>query len=328
MRIALVSTAFEDTPPVGYGGTERVVALLAEGLQDRGHAVTLFASGSSTCRTELRSWFMVPQRPYDVRRDVVHTAWALHQARTGYDIVHTHTKVGPFLASLVSDVPVVHTLHNNARDYVAVPTHPFVALSRFQASIHPGLAVAGVVHNGVNLDEWPFHPSGGDYLVFLGRFGARRAPHVAISAARASGVDIVLAGKIEDPTYFDREVRPHVDGVHVRCVGELGPERASLLGGALALISPLTIDDPFGLAHIEALACGTPVLGVRRGALAELVTPETGVLVDTPEDLARGVPAVRMVDRRACRQRAERVFSHHCMVEGYLDIYSSILGRR
>jgi glycosyltransferase involved in cell wall biosynthesis len=327
VRIALVSTAFEDTPPQGYGGTERVVALLARGLVARGHEVTVFATGTSRCAGELRSWYGAPQRPYDLRRDVVHTSWALRQALGAFDLIHTHTKVAPFLAALTPEAPILHTLHNNALDYTAVPTHPFVALSRFQQRLHATLPIAGVVPNGIDLAEFPFCPRPGGYLMFLGRFDPKRAPHLAIAAARSAGCELVLAGKIKDPAYFAQHIQPHLDGRRVRYVGELGPEKAQYLGGALALISPLTFDDPFGLVHIEAMACGTPVLGVRRGALPELVDAETGVLVEAPEQLGDAVGALRAVDRARCRQRVADLFTADRMVERYLAIYAALLGR-
>lgn len=340
MRIALLAPASLPVPPRGYGGTELVVQQLADGLVDAGHDVTLFATGDSRTRAKLRS--LLPRAVTPMGLDTpelalpferAHAAWAFSQAED-FALIHDHTKAMGVLLAPTVRTPVVTTVHNDftperRRLYTAHPEHAYVAISQAHARRCPELDFLGMVYNGLDLEAPRFRPRKDDYLLFLGRLCEAKGTHTAIAVSRELGLPLVLAGKIDpaDATYVERHVRPHLDGKHVRYVGEVaGLRKWDLLAGARCLLFPIAWPEPFGLVMIEAMACGTPVVASRWGSVPEVVAPGvSGWIADDFEGLLEGVRRAPDLDPWACRRWVEGRFSTPAMVAGYVALYERLL---
>ncbi len=327
-----MSTPFVAVPPRGYGGTELVVAELQRELSRAGHEVTLFATGDS--RGEDVRW-LYPSAvwPPDPDHEVAHCAFAArHVAREPFDVVHTHCAPMLHFSDRMGK-PIVHTIHH-AHDeelssvYRLHPEVRFVAISRRQAELED--VPCAVVHHGLDPGRYPLGAGEGGYAFFLGRLAWCKGPDLAIDAARAAGVEIVVAGRSHErdadpPAWRDRELFPRLRASGVRWIG---PARAqakrALLGAARALLVPIRWEEPFGLVMIEAMLCGCPVLAFSRGAAPELVDEGvTGWLVRDVGEMADRLRALDGFDRRACRDRARERFSSGRMARAYLQAYAA-----
>jgi glycosyltransferase involved in cell wall biosynthesis len=335
LRIALVAPPWLAIPPVGYGGTERVIALLADGLVARGHDVTLFAAAGS--RTAARLVSPLSQPPAIIGgapdEDAFHTLHA-YLAADQFDVIHDHTSLGPAFAGLLRDgPPVVHTLHGpwtqGLRDKLALVQESveLVAISHAQAAINPDVDYAGVVHNGVDLDRHPFRETKEDFLVFVGRSSPDKAPEVAVDVARAAGLPLTMIVKRSEPAewkYWEQVVAPRLyDGVEV-IEQPSHAVKVDLVGRARATLCPINWPEPFGLVLAESLACGTPVITRPLGAAPEIVTEGvTGFLCDTPSEMVAAVDLVANLSPSVCREHAAQRFSADSMVTGYEAVYRS-----
>jgi len=337
LRIALVAPVATSVPPPRSGSIELLTAQLAEGLVDRGHAVTLFATGDSVTRATLHATFA---RGY--RDDPALWSWELaelmNQAaaveRAGqFDVVHCQAEYYPMslaFGRLVA-TPVLHTVHYApAADEVALwrryPEAPFVAVSEAQARRLAGLRVVGTVTHGVDTDALPFQQVPGDYLLFLGRFTDGKGVLEAIEVARRAGLPLRLAAEAND--YYRDVIAPHVDGTAIVYAGEVaGADKAALLGGARALLYPLQKPESFGLVLAEAMACGTPVAALDCGAVGEVVDQGvTGGVFPSLDALVAGLPGVLALDRHAVRRAAEARFGLARMIAAYETIYGQLAG--
>src|SRR5947209_2631963 len=336
LRVALVAPPWLPVPPAGYGGTERVIALLADGLVQRGHDVTLFAAAGSRTAARLVSPLIEPPAiiggaPDD---DAFHTPHA-YLAADNFDVIHDHTSLGPAFAGLLRDgPPVVHTLHGpwtsglrNKLALVADFVH-LVAISHAQAVVNPDVGYAGVVHNGVDLDLHPYCDTKEDFLVFVGRVNADKAPEIAVEVARAAGLPLTMMVKRSEPAewnYWNGVVVPLLhDGVEVI---EQPPHamKVELVGRARATLCPINWPEPFGLVLAESLACGTPVITRPVGAAPEIVTHGfTGFLCDTTEEMIEAVDRVATLSPQVCREHAAERFSADAMVGGYEAVYRAV----
>lgn len=348
MRLALVAPVALPVPPAGYGGTERVVAWLADGLAARGHDVTLFASAGSRTGARLaepapEAFGAVPdaeaREAYEAY-EAAHVARALEAAWAGaFDLVHDHTKAsGLRAAASGSPVPWITTVHNDLTDarralYGAYPDHRYVAISRAHAERLEGLNVVGSVHNGLDpaeIGELPARKK--DYLLFLGRLDEAKGAHLAARAAAEHGWELVLAGRVGplERAFFEAEVAPWLDGKRRRYVGEVnGAAKWRLYAEARALLFPIQWPEPFGLVVIEAMAAGTPVVATRWGSVPELVEPGlTGSIVSPegdPASLAAGLASALALDPAAVAARARQRFEAARMVEAYEALYARVL---
>jgi glycosyltransferase involved in cell wall biosynthesis len=331
MKVALLGPVAWRTPPRAYGPWEQVVSLLAEGLVERGVDVTLFATLDSLTKAALDG--VCPQ-PYNEDQDMDGRVWeALHVAhclaRSGeFDLVHNHLDWLPLAMSHLCAAPMVTTIHGFS-DPRILPAYrrarsAFVSIS--DADRAPGLRYAATVHHGLDLAQFPYGDGGSGALVAFGRIHPDKATADAIEIARRAGHPLLICGPIQDAGYFHQCVEPHVDGKWVRYLGNVGPaDRAAVLGGAAVLLHPLGFDEPFGLSVVEAMACGTPVIGYSRGALPETVEPGvTGFLVDGVESAAAAVPAALRLDRREVSAHARSRFSADRMVDDYLRVYEAV----
>jgi glycosyltransferase involved in cell wall biosynthesis len=334
MRIAMISTPFVAVPPRDYGGTELVVYELVEGLLDRGHDVTLFATGDSRTRAPLRSLYARAQWPPEGFTELNHCSWALHEvAEAEFDVIHAHSAAALALGRLVPDTPLVYTLHHVhepalSEYYRHFPEVAFVAISEDQARRETGAAQMTVIHHGLDPGRyrWTEHP--GSYVCFIGRLAREKGPHAAIDAAALAGVPIRVAGEVHPPDreYARVQVEPRLQGPHVTCLGCIGTEqKVPLLRDARALLAPVAWNEPFGLTLIEAMLSGCPVVAYGLGSIPELIEPGvTGFIAGSLEDMVRlirpGGPVDRL-DRRVIRAVATRRFNHRRMAAEYEDLY-------
>ncbi|HHM06026.1 MAG TPA: glycosyltransferase family 4 protein [Gammaproteobacteria bacterium] len=341
MKIAQVSPLYESVPPKTYGGTERVVHYLTEELVRLGHQVTLFASGDSRTRAELRPIVPEALRLSRVRRDptVWHTLLLAAVAREAhnYDVIHFHTDFLHFPLCRLVGTPQLTTLHGRLdlpdlqAVYAEFHDQPVVSISDAQRAPLPQAQWLATVYNGVPAECYDFRAEGGDYLVFLGRISPEKGAEAAIEIALRAGLPLKIAAKIDvvDEAYFKARIQPHLGHPLIEYVGEVDERgKNELLGGARALLLPLAWPEPFGLVMIEAMACGTPVIAYRRGAVPEVVADGiSGYIVDGPEEAVAAVERLDRLDRHTCRRYFERRFSARQMAERYLRAYAGLLER-
>lgn len=341
MRIALLAPIQECVPPPAYGGIELVVSLLADGLVDRGHDVTLFACGTSRTRAKLAAIEPEPLRGrglpwFDVaNHEVAHVAACFERA-AAFDVIHNHEGlIGLAFAAFVG-TPVVTTLHGpfdagNRTLFERYRHRPFVSISDAQRHGGPALAYAATVHNGIDPHAFHLGRKRG-YLLHIGRLSPEKGSHLAVAVARRLGHPLVLAGKVDavDQAYYEAEIAPHVDGRLVRFVGEVGgAPKADLLAGADALLHPVQWPEPFGLVMAEAMAAGTPVIAFPRGSIPEVVEDGlTGFVVDDVPAMAAAVARARALDPAAIRRRAIARFGAERMVRGYEAVYQGLVSLR
>lgn len=338
MRIALVAPVAQSVPPRRSGSIEAVTDLLARGLVARGHEVTLFATRSSETPATLHATFEMGYHadeslwPWELC-ELLNLAAAVERG-AAFDVIHAQAEYAPLgLAyTRVSPAPIVQTVHHWPTDpeialWARYPEAPFVAVSGAQARRLRGLTVAGIVRHAVDLEALPFEAQPADYLLFLGRFTAGKGVLEAITAARRTGMRLVLAAAQND--YYREVVAPLVDGDRVVYRDEVDPAgKAILLGGARAVLYPVQADEPFGLVLAEAMACGTPVAALNRGAVSELVDEGvTGGVFDSLDHLVAGLSGVAALDRARVRGRAVERFHPDRMVEEYAAIYARLAGR-
>lgn len=339
LRIAMVAPVATSVPPVRSGSIEAMTSLLTEGLVARGHDVTLFATAGSVTRARLHATFTQGYRedptlwPWELC-ELFNLSAAVERGAS-FDVIHYQSEYYPVSLALgrLTPTPLVQTLHHSPNPaeiamWSRYPDAPFVAISNAQARAMAGLTVAGVVHHAVDIPSLPFRPEPDGYLLFLGRFTEGKGVLAAIEIARKAGLPLKLAAKEND--YYREHVAPHVDGERVTFVGEVGhTEKAALLGGARALLYPVQKGEPFGLVLPEAMACGTPVAALNRGATAELIDAGvTGGVFTTEDELLAGLPAVLALDRRRIRERAVERFGVDRMVDGYEAVYATLAGPR
>jgi glycosyltransferase involved in cell wall biosynthesis len=335
MRIALIAPPFIAVPPQRYGGTELFLAHLARGLHARGHEVTVYANGDSRLPCRVKSCYEHSEWPLEDPatahfKNAEHTAWALHDVGDSVDVVHLNDVVGlPF--TRFTQVPAVFTIHHPhepalSQQYLRYPHLQYVAIARWLARTEP-MPNVHVVHHGIPTRDYTFSDRKGDYVAFLGRIAPCKGTHLAVAAARRAGVPLKLAGEIQPVfrDYWESEVRPLIDGRHVEYVGEADHKaKCELLSGARALLFPIQWDEPFGLVMIEAMACGTPVLAFRGGAVEEVVRNGlNGWICQDVDDMARRALDPR-VAAASCRAFVDRAFSLERMADDYVRIYECV----
>jgi glycosyltransferase involved in cell wall biosynthesis len=335
MRIGMIAPPWFPVPPPKYGGTEYVVALLADGLVEAGVDVTLFASGDSTTTAALE--FVHREAPSarigEMALELEHVLACLARADE-FDIVHDHSGLLAIALAASVDVTFVHTAHgpmtgHSRRLYEAAidfnPQASLISLTEAQRRPAPHLPWIATCPNAIQVERFPFNEHPEDYLAFLGRMSSEKGAAEAIDVARAVGRELRIGAKCREPAereYFDEHVRPHL-GDGVTYLGELNrTEKAELLGNAAAVLCPINWEEPFGLVMIEAAACGTPVVATRRGSVPEVVVDGvTGFVVDGPDDMPQAVGRVGELDRHGIRQVAEDRFATHAMVSAYMRAY-------
>lgn len=337
LRIALTADPELPVPARLYGGIERIVDMLARGLAARGHDVTLFAHPDSATAGRLIPW---PGHSSRSKTDTARNAATLARAVFAgqFDLIHSFSRIAYLAPILPLAMPKLMTYQRkitrrSIRLGVALSrgTLSFTAISRCMMQGVADLGTWHLVFNGVPLTTYRFCPDPGPEvpLVFLGRIEKIKGPHLAIEVARLSGVPLVIAGNVplEHQDFFDTEIAPHVDGSRVKYIGPVDDEQKNiLLQQACALLMPILWEEPFGIVMAEAMACGTPVIGLARGAVPEVVEHEvTGFVCKEINEMVSAVRALGKINRARCRNRAERQFGADVIVDAYECVYREML---
>jgi glycosyltransferase involved in cell wall biosynthesis len=344
LKIAQICQIIERVPPKKYGGMERVVYWLTEELVNRGHDVTLFASGDSKTSAKLSSVFpralreMKMDSVYGLNPIVVNHIGTAYQRQHEFDIIHDHTIYRSLPVAQLSKTPVVMTIHDAftrevKRVYEAHKRPYIVSISNSQKRPAPNLNYIGTVYHGLNMQAYPFRKVNDGYLLFVGRFSPEKAPHIAIEIAQSLNIPLVIAAKYDperDFTYFKAYIEPKLSDPLIQWVGEVDEEeRNKLMSRALCLLYPITWREPFGLTVIESMACGCPVVAFNHGSMPEIIEHgKTGFVVEDSEEMMESIQNIGSIDREYCRQTALSRFSHIRMTDEYEKIYYEILEKK
>ncbi len=340
LRIAQVAPLVERVPPKKYGGTERVVYHLTEGLVERGHQVTLFASGDSITSARLVAPISEslrlgrkPHSPVMISMMMLTEVYGrmLHE----FDIVHSHLEYLTLPFAATAPVPTVLTMHgrldlgdcpNLLRAYRDMS---YVSISDAQRNPVPDINWVDTIYHGYPKSAFEFSARPGKYFLYLGRFSEEKKPVQAIMLAKACHVPLKIAAKIDpaDRLYFEEKVKPLLDHPLIDYVGEVDEYRKiELLRESIALLNTIDWPEPFGLVMIEALACGTPVIARGCGSVPEVITHgKTGFICESRLDFIEAIHHVGELSRHACREEFERRFSLNCMVGKYEELYYRLL---
>ncbi|MDP3093585.1 MAG: glycosyltransferase family 4 protein [bacterium] len=352
LRIAQIAPLWITIPPLKYGGIERIVAMLCDGLVDKGHEVTLFASPGSTAKGKLISVFEKPLLDANIAWsnpiwNLRNLSLAIEMANAGkFDIIHSHLDLWALFFHNLTKTPVIHTMHNplyrtNAdankddrlrlfREEAKRTNIVFISQSaKDQAMLEFPKNRSRIIYNGIDLSHFKFNKKGGDHFVWIARMNKHKGVENAIAAAEKLGVRLLLAGRI-DPTqveYFDTYIKPHLNE-KIKYVGELTEQQLSdFYGPAKACLYPIEWEEPFGLVVAESMACGTPVIAYRRGSMPELIEDgKTGFVIDSNIGLlVEAMKKVNQINRALARKRVEERFSKERMVDDYEKAYYELL---
>jgi glycosyltransferase involved in cell wall biosynthesis len=336
LRVAHVGPIATSIPPPKSGSVQEMTSLLTEGLVDIGVDVTLFGTADSRTRAKLHAtfahgyWHDEDMWPWELY-EMLNLAAAIERA-AAFDIIHYEAAYYPMSLAFtrLSPAPIVQTLHHSpTRAEVKLWSHypeaRYVAISNEQASLLAGLNIVGTVLHGIDTARFTFRPAADDYLLFLGRFIEGKGPLQAIDVARRAGMRLIMAAA-EEP-YYHEKVAPLVDGTRVVYYGEADFDaKVRLYGGARALVYPIQAREPFGLVLAEAMACGTPVAALDRGAVREIVDEGvTGFVFDGLDEMVSGLPRVMALDRTRVREQAVARFGVARMVREYAAVYEKVV---
>ena len=336
LRVAVLSPVWFPVPPSGYGGIEWIISLLAEGLVDAGHDVTLFASGDSLTKAKLLYVYKeAPSQWIGRSHWEVNHALACYTNADEFDVISDHTGMTGLVLSGLVERPVVHTVHGPLvgepgamYEQLAglLPNLHLVSVSMNQRRPKPDLPWLANCPNALDLSVYPCKPHTGEYLLFLGRMNPDKGCHRAIAVAMERELPLKIAGKMQEPKereYFEEFVEPHL-GIHgIEYLGEVSHGRkVELLQDARVTLFPIDWEEPFGLVMIESMACGTPVIATNRGAVPEVIEHgRSGIIVENYREMAAALEAADALDPLECRRYVEERFSPERMVDDYVRAY-------
>jgi glycosyltransferase involved in cell wall biosynthesis len=340
MRIAQIAPLHEAVPPKLYGGTERVVSFLTEELVAMGHEVTLFASGDSVTDAKLEAIWPRALRLDPAIRDPIapHVLLmeAVRQRADDFDVLHFHVDYWPFSLFSRQRTPFVTTLHGRLDlgelqpIFNTFPTVPVVSISDNQRLPLPQARFVETVHHGLPTNLLTPRPVKQEYLAFLGRIAPEKGPDRAIRIARAAGIPLKIAAKVDrvDQLYFDTVIKPMMAEGGVEMIGEISDaQKPEFLSGAVGLLMPIDWPEPFGLVMIEAMACGTPVIAFNYGSVPEVMDDGiSGFIVDDEAGAIAAVKRLHTLPRARVRAQFDERFTARRMAEDYLKVYRSLAG--
>ncbi|HET8827716.1 MAG TPA: glycosyltransferase family 4 protein [Pelobium sp.] len=333
MRVAILSPVAWRTPPVHYGPWEQMASNLAEELVKLGVEVTLFATGDSLTSGKLNA---VIEKGYETTKgqdakvlECLHISNLMENA-ANFDIIHNHFDFLPLTYSKLIDTPMMTTIHGFSSEQI-IPVYQkynantsYVSISN--ADRHEKLDYLATVYNGLNTADFTLNNRPKDQLLFFGRIHPHKGTKEAIAIAMQTNKKLIIAGIIQDQNYFDKEVAPHLNN-EIQFIGHAGPQkRDQLMGSSVALLHPISFDEPFGLSVAEAMMCGTPVIAFNRGSMPELIEHgTTGFLVSTVAQANKAVQELSQINRSQCSAKAKSRFSAETMAKKYLELYHQIL---
>ena len=340
MRIAQVAPLFESVPPKYYGGTERVVSYLTEELVRQGHEVTLFASGDSATKARLvagcQRSLRLDKRCIDKLAHQTVMLERVFQRATEFDIVHFHVDYLHFPLSRRQPITNVTTLHGRLDIPDLVPLYQefrdmrVISISNAQRAPLPSANWQATVYHGLPVDLYRFRPEPGSYLAFVGRISPEKRVDRAIEIAKRVQIPLKIAAKVDpvDRHYFKSTIKPLLCEPLVEFIGEIGEgEKDEFLGNAYALLLPIDWPEPFGLVMVEAIACGTPVIAYRDGAVPEVIEEgHTGFIVEELEDAVEAVRRIPELSRKRCREAFEKRFTATRMAHDYVKVFERLIG--
>jgi glycosyltransferase involved in cell wall biosynthesis len=351
MKIGIVGPIWLDIPPTKYGGTEEVVANLANGLVADGHDVTLFAPATTTLQSKLIPTVQQPLRTANIEwTNVAYTLYHISEAfdrADEFDILHMHVnKSQDYLAfplALHTKTPVIFTIHFRlpSKDtfldrYIVLDKYsafPFTSISHSQRKPMPQINFIKTIYNSLNIPLFHFiEKPTGDYFVWLGKVNPLKGTKEAIMAAKQAGATLYVMGAVdrgvpEMLAYYENEVKPLIDNKQIIWKGEVDlEEKTTLLGNAKAFLNPILWEEPFGLVMAESQATGTPVISFNRGAAPEVIVDgKTGYLVNTLDEMVEKMKIIHTIDRSACRKNVENTFSIPAMTKSYEEAYTTTI---
>ncbi len=310
------------------------MSLLTEGLVERGLDVTLFATADSLTGARLVG---VCPRPYSEDPQIDAKVWeCLHisevfERADEFDLIHNQFDFLPLSYSRLTRTPVLTTIHGFSSErikpvYEKYNRHVYY-ISISDADRDPRLQYVATVYHGIPMDEFTLRIKSDEYLLFFGRIHPDKGAAEAIEVARRANRPLVIAGVIQDQSYYETEVAPHVDGERVRYIGSVGPDqRDEVLGRAFALLHLINFREPFGLSMVEAMACGTPVIARSFGSIPEIIRDgENGFIIDTIDQAVRALGQVNQLNRAFVRRSIAERFSRERMVDEYIQVYEEVL---
>jgi glycosyltransferase involved in cell wall biosynthesis len=342
MRIALIAPVWFPVPPTGYGGIEWIVWLLADGLVDAGHDVTLFASGESRTKARLH-WVYETAPSEQIGTSIVelHHLLACYERADDFDVINDHSGLPAAAVGTGVSTPVLHTVHGpldamggDVYEQIARVSRRvgLISISLNQRKPKPDLPWAANCPNALDFSLYPVKPHRGDYLFFLGRMSPDKGCHRAIDVAITAGLPLKIAGKRREPPeieYFEQYVRPHLSS-QIEYLGEVTHgEKVELLQDARATLFPIEWEEPFGLVMIESMACGTPVVATRHGAVPEVIDDGiSGIVVDDYREMVGALERADRLDPLELRRNCEVRYAPERMVADYLTAYAEAIDRR
>jgi glycosyltransferase involved in cell wall biosynthesis len=335
-RIAILSPVAWRTPPRAYGAWETVASNITEGLVTRGwQNVTLFATKESITSAKLEGWIEKGYEEDKSQIPLVSTCLHISKVmeRAGeFDLIHNNFDYLPLTYLRLIKTPMLTTIHGFSEPDILRVYHDhkdayYVSIS--DSDRDPGLPYLATVYNGIDLSNLTFRPTPGDKLVHYGRIHNDKGTHLAIEVAKKAGMDLIIAGIIQDQDYFDNLVKPHVNDSSIQFIGPVNPEqRDALLKEAYAVLHLNMIPERFGLVMAESMAAGVPVIAMDLGSCREVIADkQTGYLVNSIDEAVEAVARIERIDRKKCRQRVEQNFTIDKMVAGYEKVYAEVFRR-
>lgn len=334
MRIAQLYSVLHAVNPKAHQGIYNLMGNLCDALVQNQHDVTLFAAGDSKTKAKLKSVSMISAKlrslpEKDILRENLELASLCFREAAQFDVIHSHFSLTACHFSPLVKTPTFHSVHSPITDelkphLLRYRKEKFISFSLAQRRQLPELNWVGNIYHGVDTSLYAFEETPKDYVLYLGRITQDKGVHHAIEAAKQAKVPLIIAGiSYHHEGYWSQEIEPHIDGVQVKFLGPANQEqKIALMQGARALLFPTMAEETFGLVMIEAMSCGTPVIGFEAGAVPEVVQDlETGYVVRTPKQMAAAIKKLKHIDRHAVRRRAETYFSLERMTRGYERVY-------